>query len=233
MLDRTQTARSGKVENNFATAPVELGELCAEIARLHAKNLELSDIEEQLYKELRARCPSKPDVLKWRVADPVSYEYEHLPNSDKVRLWCKSSDIEEKRNQKITRRDFIGTDDQWQTSASDSSLWADVPDERGQARFDEILAAHDAHSKAEEELRASIGIPANDAEWGAVFARLEELVERVAAWPARTAADLSAKAQIAITLNGGSFPKDEADTASMILFSLVEDAAALTQAASH
>jgi hypothetical protein len=66
------------------------------------------------------------------------------------RMFCCPVDIHSKRNTPIMRPKFLGTDDDWGkvTDANADEWYGEEPDPTAQARFNEIVAAHDEYRAA-------------------------------------------------------------------------------------
>ncbi len=160
-----------------------------------------SDAAEETYK---ARTPMRPAALRWNPTDPIGNELEYTGHK-RAQLWCNSEQIEERRNVPCTREEFIGTHEEWDLLPVDAPpppdlqarLFAQIPNETDQKRFDEILAAHDAYTAQLAALRRDTGLDAADAHYDEACARYNDLEQRVIDSTAATVDGIRAKAIVA------------------------------------
>jgi hypothetical protein len=161
----------------------------------------------QAEEAFKSRIPERPQALRWRPTDPIGNEIEYT-SPGRGRLWCNSEQIEERRHLPCTREEFIGTDEEWNELPIDeppspeqrSRLFAQIPNETDQRRFDEILTAYDAHEAALSELRRETGVDVAETRWEELLNRLHNCEDQLVDVSATTIAGIAAKAKVADVL---------------------------------
>jgi hypothetical protein len=175
---------------------IALVDLYFEVAKTHERVERYAD---NLLERFHEREPTKPLALRHRhISDPhqIGWTMEYLPNK-KCHTWCDERDIEKLRGVPITRRTFAGTGDPEVDGAMPAdALWTVAPCPIYQRRYDEILAAHDAHRKAVQAIRDDLGLDAAEAVVEKLEAELRTIAANIVAAKATTREGLRAKAQV-------------------------------------
>jgi hypothetical protein len=136
--------------------------LVGDLIALGDRSRDANAVSAELLREFYEQHPEPPVELKWRPGDPVGYSIVHIHGQRKC--LCDRADIARVRSEPPTRREFVGTDDQWEENGcttepkndSFKHLFVEVPDERLQARMDEIVAARECYDAAIEKLKSEL-----------------------------------------------------------------------------
>jgi hypothetical protein len=208
-------------------ALIALVDLYFDVAKTHARVEAYAD---RLLGLFYAREPAKPQALRYRhISDPaqIGWKMEHLPNT-KCRTWCDEGDIEKLRGVPITRRIFNGTGEpDVDRAMPEEALWSEVPCPILQRRYDEILAAHDAHKAAVQSIRDDLGLDAIEAVVDELALKLDEMTAEIISTKAATREGLRAKARVVFDgmwLDDERWNDDRYDTTdARIMASIVRD----------
>jgi len=184
-----------------------------------------------LAQDYHARKPTRPDALRWHPTDPVGYEMEQTAPG-RGHCWCNSEQIEERRNTPCTREEFVGIQEDWETLPFDAPpspeqrerFYAQVPNERDQKRFDQILAAHDAYNAELDALRHEIGLDVAEVRFDQLSEQSLDLEREVIGRQAKTLNGLRAKAEMLIYNWGDNLPSGPDDgLVENVMASIVTD----------
>lgn len=193
---------------------------------------------DELYDQLHIQMPVRDDILRWRIADPVSYEMEDLPNG-KVRLWCSLRDIERQRRVRQMNWEFIGTDEQAAAITGDESqfdgtnprshiahLYRGTPNKRGQTRLNKLIAALDQRKDTEEALRRRLGLVDAIQAADKVSEPLFEMLDRIEVIQPTSIDGVRAKAKVLVKWHWRDDSREQAQASEDILMHSIVDALA-------
>jgi hypothetical protein len=225
---------SASVVSSAAASDSQLCAFAIKYAEIEAELMVLYDEGERLERLYNDRKPLRPKVLKWFATDPVSYMTEPSQTPGRYYLWCSETEIEEKRNIKCMKDEFVGTDDQWQVEDElgeneRARFWQTVPDARAQARLDELVAALDQYRAQNELIAVELGMPKVLDQIESLTERKDQLLHSALAIPAASNVGLAAKAKMAAAAYSGSLDphEDGINSDDRLLRSIANDAVQL------
>jgi hypothetical protein len=189
-----------------ASGDLDLVQLAERITVAYAEDCRAIEIVDALHGKFLARRPERPAALRWRVTDPVGYWSQHLPNG-KCAVWCNEVEAEKWRGQPFTRKQCLGSDE--------------IPDESGQRRIDEILAAYDAYEVEVTAIKAELGLDVAEDRAREIGDHLWDMTRELFERPALTIEGMRAKARI-VRLHGWAEDNPD-DTSEQAVLSLVND----------
>jgi hypothetical protein len=162
-----------------------------------------------LWQEYEERAPSRSDVLRWLIADPVRYVMEDLPNG-KCRLWCNHYDVEMQRG--VAQYDWSLKEENeeafWALPEDDQlkeydrpkphvqHLFSKTPSKRKQNRVNKLIAALDEYTAAVLALEKQLGVPEAEQFEEELYVPILEIVDRMEAIEPQALQGFQAKAML-------------------------------------
>jgi hypothetical protein len=204
----------------------ELLNLCHEVLRINKLFDEAETAFDKVFELYIKREPARPVELKWHPLTALSGigRISEETSPGKYRLWCDPEDIEEHRNKPFMKRQFIGTNEQWQSNSEAEHLWQMIPDEKEQERFAVILAAHDRYQAAIKAIKDELGYDVAERNADELHERGSKLVSKIIEMKAATIEGLRAKANVVLQWCwAGEIDSDWNTTDSKVMASMVRD----------
>lgn len=185
--------------------------------------------------------PKEPAALRLRRTDNLKVDLDRGEGHER---WYGARAIKALRSAPRTKREFTGTDADWNSLpggengplkphelAAWDRFYADVPDPVAQARADEIVAAWNRWQSDRARWRFSTGLAAAEDRVDDLDRQVVDLSERIRSAPVGGIAGLIVKAKVAAWCRGGHEIVDQATgRGDKVAFTIVSDLLAIGRA---
>jgi hypothetical protein len=175
----------------------------------YKSQLDPLEAAEERYHHIR---PKRPAALKVRTSDRFN-----VPTvRDQGCYWYCVQAVEQLRAKPRTKREFIGTREDWLAlpdgsggplNASERAQWAalhaDVPDPVAQVRANEIIKAWEDWQADKARAKRETGLEAAEAEHDRLLEAESKLRKQIALTPAQSTLGIMLKAKVSVILWGG------------------------------